>query len=593
MLKTIIAVIFLLANFTNTNLANKELFEKFKDSEAILNFPKRYYHFLLENREKLDYEDICILLEDYNINELSLKNYFYLDKIFKELNCDHDTTLILEKSENYLKSDNLLFFYYAFFIQNSLNKNFYTIIYCEQVEKFRQRGALFSSGPRSKDFNYYLTSIALEILYVCAQKEKRFKTEIELILKDSLKDLTQVTKNTRAWMNNQFTFFTTMRMMNFILDFNINLLDEKNWNLIMNYIYKHKPYDMNYQEKTQYFKYEENLLEKNILIIGIPENIYLIKCAAKCKIKINKFLPDYNIDILTSNNKQINGNINKKGEILISRKVLSKIDHFKIKISSRTKYFLQRDTINVIKTNKIEMIRADINNEEKMLDLIDSENTKCQMLNLKANLHNFLHFGFKTRYPSLFYFVYLKPLNEKFESSTPINAILDYSTGLYVSSIDLGDYYTILPNSGIYQIYILLNNGLEMKEEIPCGKIDITFNSKEISKKIKMNISPIVELKNFENKALPKKISRITLFYFGLMVFVSILAYYAYMKELYDEEKYKKLKKESWNFIIVKYSLFFIFFTIIFFAFRFRLLENFWLIFLQVFIFSFICGKNL
>lgn len=593
MLKTLIPVLFLLANFTKCNLANEELFEKFKESEAILKFPKRYYHFLLENSEKLDYEEICVLLEDYNINELSLKNYFYLDKIFKELNCDHDTNFIVEISEKFLDNNNLLYFYYSFFIQNSLNKDFNTLVHCKKVYKFGKKGGLFSSSPGSKDFNYYLTSIALEILSVCAEKDKKYKLKIKSILEESLQGFSQVTKNARAWMNKQFTFFTTIRMINFILIFDDNILNEENWNFIMNYIYKHKPFDMNFQEKTEFLRFEDNLQEKKIKIVEIPKNLYLIKCAAKCKIKLNEYLPDYKLEIKLDNDEIINTEINKKGEILISRKILSKINSFKLKILSKTKYYLKSNSINIIKTNKIEMIRADTNKEKNMLDLIDSENTQCQMINLKADVHSFLHFGFKTKFQSSFYFVYLKSLDEKIQSSHPINAIFDYSTGMYVSSIDFGDYYTILPNSGNYQIYILLNNGLEMNEEIPCGRIEVFFNSKEIVKSVKMNSSPKMELKNFENKPLRGKISRILLFYFGTIVLFSIIAYYAFLGEFYNEEKNKKLKHESWNFRIVKYSLFSILFFIVFFAFKFRLLENFWVILLQVFIFSFICGKNL
>ena len=568
-----------------------ELEERFKDTRYLFDNIKTFYNLLAQDPENFDQKEFCERLEDFNIQKLNVKDYYYLVKAFEVLQCEYDKHEILKVTSEYLYSENLLIIYYAFNIHYKLKgPDFEGRKYCDMIEQFEVESfGQFTSKTRSADRNYYLTSIAVDLLALCSVSDDRYKLQIAEILGRAITGLKHVTKSTKAWLNEEHTFYTTIRLLNRLLEHAPEVLHASTFDYVMAYMLKHGPFKPSIQERTEIIYFEKLKRKLSINAVGFSDTLNLKTCAEKCKIKLDAFLPSYRA-VITIGDDSYEREINSRGEILIETSLLQLVEAFKLKIVSDEHFVYTRSPLVTVTTdNAINIARMKVSSNQKPFDLYESNDSDCEFIRLSANQNSYIHVGVTLKRKTQFLFVYLKPVDDKLESSTPINAVYDPDNSLYVSTFDVGDYEVIRPNSGTYKVVIVLDNDSSITNEVPCGVIEIKFPNLRPVYKERLSSTYELQPVNFENKPLPVEPSVIIPLYV-LVLCTAVIALY-----VITFNKYYLTKRPEYKNLRVAVSLglllFAILATIMYLGYRLVLIENILVVIAEIAVFSYMFNR--
>ena len=571
-----------------------ELNRKFQQTDFLFKNLKSFYNYVLQYEEEVDMENTCMRLEDYNMQKLTLRDYFYLVKIFNRIDCAFDKEEILGFTDKYLGTDKLLVLYYSLTIRSLLDQtSFDQERYCEKVIKFKSKtGSRFHSKKDSKDQNFFLTGIAIDLLSVCAEKNSKYKKQRASVFKGALKDLQHVTKSSKAWLNEGYTFFVTIRILNRLLKYEPKLLKNEQFEYLMKYIISYSPHKPNLQEKTELLHFESLKDELSIMVVEFDSQLNIKSCFDKCKIKLNNYLPNYSASI-TLDKETVDLKINSKGEILIPKSLIVRHSDFLLNIASEENLiYLTNKRVEIKRPNSISMVRMKVNSNRQPFDLIDVDDDDCGLIRLVANQNNHIHVGFKATKTHKFIFTYLEPVNENHEKSALINAIYNQENDLWVSSFDLGDYEVMRPNAGVYRIVIVLDNSEQNKIEVPCGSVELRFPEAPVVLKEQLDSTYKLETHFFENQALIKDPWFVVSFYGMAVSAVLILCYYALALSSFVG-KLRFIGENAQKDLIFYALVSFIVLCIVYLGYSVSLIENMPYVLLLLFLFSLLCRRYL
>lgn len=269
----------------------------------------------------------------------------------------------------------------------------------------------------------------------------------------------------------------------------------------MNYVREMKPFKVPIQLKIELQELQKANKRQKIKIYEFQDFLDLESCAEKCKIKFKKFDKKLKVK-LSFKDKEVKKELNKKGEFIFKRSLVRGVKEIGVEILSDNFFIQKSKKIKILRKNEVKKVRVEINKKKHPSMLSESELNNCHSLYFKATQNDFIHIGVDYSLKDLKIFVSLESLQED-SKSVEILAVYNPKQDLYVASLDLGDYYQILPNQGQYQIVIRT----EDNQVSYCGSGFVQFNNKEIEKRKKSDTYESLTIEEHENKPLPSPVS--------------------------------------------------------------------------------------
>lgn len=525
----------------------------------------------------------CPRLRDYNLEKLSLKESAYAYRALTLLDCKADLSIMKKAAEKGLKSNVFADFMYSAVIKLGMNSESTEV--CKRLEdfydskgKFRMR---FPTGPSS----FYLTANILDILQTC-DKIGSFSLTLKKVLKEAQEGLEQVTKGTLAWLHESQTYLSTLKILNRSLEAGVKMEKSRLAKLIA-FVERHSPFTLDLNEQIEFNRFLTN--SKIFEDVKAPDVLNLDDCREKCKLS---FTPAKKRTVIAHFGDRSSAlETNDEGELLVSKASLEKLSEIAFDLEEKdASSFISRRKTFIIQGNQFTKVRMILNNIEQPLDIIDSDESDCSSISLKAFQSNFLHVGFKLKFEQPFTFVQLRS-SSGFEDSSLVLARFDDQSQLFVASFDFGDYEVIRPNSDSYSI-IVYASGTPPEVNSPkailsCGSVEVVFKNKKRSDMTKPSDPLAIKLLNYENIPLPQPSSFFLALYFTLIVSLSAIVYVSALKKYFAKlQRIPSLSQTILASVALAIAV-----LIVFFTHQLSLIDNLWVIIALIFLFSFVAKK--
>lgn len=562
----------------------KSISQDFQEAKNIFENPNLFYNelILLEDNESSVF---CSILEKYNLENKSLKTYFYLSAAAQKLQCPIEIPLADEIALKEIASNNFASYFYSLNILKFSKIDITS--YCKQLTDFYVSKGKFSLFTTKQSPSYYYTAIVTEIIQDCENLTTDGSLTLMKLLKEVFKEIEEIGSDVAILKSNSQTFFTTIRFLNLFLENPTSISNPSLISKMIRFVDEHFPVTLDNSLKAEHNRLL--LALRTVDVITFSSFLNLENCEEKCKIVLQP--PRFRRVNFNIGGEKKEFQSNPDGEFLLDKKDLENISYITLEaVDDNNIYYFPNRKIQFVQNNKISKIRIGIEDSPRNKDLTVLMQKRCETIDLEATQDDFLNLAFELRFKKNFIFVQLWPIGEQ-EKSTPVLAKYDEKSGLYFVTIDFGDYEVIRPNSARYSI-IIFDNEVRTTENAPtsifyCGKISVLFKYNQVTTKSLPSDSPIIEEQIYRYGDVSRTPSALTIFYFILIIcsfyglYLSIVGKY-----FWDFSK----TSNTWE-VLLLFNAFLILFHTIYLSTQRLLMEKVWIIIIEAILFSFITTK--